>query len=646
LRVEAAIAADDPFWNPVAEQALVDGWEAEAPLLQGSAWCITSLSGRIDSAIARVDAWHAAIRHIAPDGGQSGAVGEWLRRQELCSVDDERVRTAARAAAPLRELLDLLAKSPDVDERSILDLWNALPDELRPSAAAWRRQASACSVGDEISLVQQREEAVRRLQEAIASADALAVSGCHDLEAERVVEETFQGVRDLYEAPPSRHEVLWRRAAQARTLHKAWNALKAAAEANDPKAAEEALRPLLSKGIQEPSASRLPLSPEDVALVSLGQLLGERGAAIQRYGYGGIESDRVLCDLATSHESRSLHGWWADVRPYYAPTALAAAVAAAARRQRARLAIEETRGVATEDRICAAVTFCEAEWPDTTEKKNLRSRIQKNLSSAQRWIQFQSLLNTDPLAALEQWDESAFAPVVAERTAEVARARDIVARGLQSLEVSVGFRDGGPTDKGPAKVELTCKRSVPDGVLFWMCAADLDPPKRRHIPSQMHQLLFDATQKAWRAAIPQQPRRAGISIWTSFTMGGEQVFCADPIFKAREPIRYRAALKVEKFALVFWKQLVLRVDAVGAFEMPTLSLDCVTAGRPRTKVRDLSGALLQAACHERSLHLDYEKWPEWQRLKKNDYAPRFALSLAQPADAAWVDVNQNETVEL
>jgi hypothetical protein len=647
LRVAAAISADDPYWNPVAEEALVEGWKAEAPLLQGSAWCMTSLSGRIDSAIARVDAWHAAIRHIAPDGGQFGAVGEWLRREELCSVDDERVRTAANAAAPLRELLDMLARSPDVDERSILDLWNALPDELRPSAAAWRRQESACSVGDEISLAQEREEATRLLQAAIAGADAMALSGCHDPEAERVVEETFQRVRDLYEAPPNRHQMLWQRAAEARTLCKAWNALGVAAGSNDPRAAEEALRPLLGKGIKEPSASGLPLSPEHVALVSLGQSLGERSAVIQRYGYGGIESDRVLRELATSHELSSLDGWWQDVRPYNAPTALADAVAAAALRQRARLAIEETRGVATERRICAALAFSETEWPDATEKKNLRSRVQKSLSSAQRWIEFQALLNANPVAALEKWDEVAFAPVAAERTAEVGRTRDVVARALESLEVSVTFRDGGSTAKGPAKVELTCKRSVPTGVLFWMCAADLDPPKRRHIPSQMHQLLADPAQKAWRAAVPQQPRRAGISIWTAFQIGGEQVFSAAPLLEAHEPIRYRAALKVEKSFPRFWKQeLVLRVVAVGAVEMPPLSLDCVTAGRARAKVRDLSRALLQTACQKGGLHLDYEKWPEWQQLEKIGYAPRFALSLAEPADAAWVDVNQNEAVEL
>lgn len=644
LRVSAAIVADSPYWNPSAEEALIDGWKAEAHLLKGSAWCRKSLSRRIDSAMARVDAWRAAKRHTATDDGQFGANAEWLRRQELCSVDDERVRTAANAAAPLRELLDLLARSPDVAERSILDLWNALPDGLRPSAAAWRRQESACSVGDEICLIKEREDAADRLQAAIASADAMALSGCHDPEAERAVDETFQQVQDLYEAPPNRHQMLWQRAAEARTLHKAWNALKVAAGANDPMAAEEALRPLLGKGTKEPSATGLPLSPEHVALVCLGQSLRERGAAIQ-YGYGSIGSDHVLCELAASHELRSLDGWWQDVRPHNAPTELAAALAAAAIRQRARLAIEETRGIAPEKRICAAITFCEAEWPDATERKNWRSRVQKSLSSAQRWIEFQSLLNTDPLAALEKWDEIAFAPVVAERTAEVMTARDIMARGLQSLEVSVTFRDGGPTAKGPAKIELTCKRSVPAGVVFWMCAADLDPPKRRDIPSQMHQLLFDATQKAWRAAVPQQPRRAGISIWTAFKMGGQQVFYAAPLLEACEPVRYRAALKVEK-SLVFWKQLVLKVEAVGAVEMPPLSLDCVTAGHARTKVRDLSGALLEAACQKGSLHLDYEKWPEWPRLKNMGYTPRFALSLSDPADAAWVDVNQNEAAEL
>lgn len=163
----------------------------------------------------------------------------------------------------------------------------------------------------------------------------------------------------------------------------------------------------------------------------------------------------------------------------------------------------------------------------------------------------------------------------------------------------------------------------------------------------MHQLLADPAQKAWRAAVPQQPRRAGISIWTAFQIGGEQVFSAAPLLEAHEPIRYRAALKVEKSFPRFWKQeLVLRVDAVGAVEMPPLSLDCVTAGRARAKVRDLSRAVLQTACQKGGLHLDYEKWPEWQQLEKIGYAPRFALSLAEPADAAWVDVNPNEAVEI
>ena len=646
MRVSAAIAADESFWNPASERALVDRWNAEAHFLEGSAWCMRSLRGRVDLAIARVDAWAMIKLDIAADGGQSNAYGEWLQSPELCNVDDDRVRTATNAAAPLRQILELLAVSSDADEGAILDLWNALPAEFHSVATALRRHDSACSVGDEIKLAQERQEAVRRLQAAIASADIFGPSGIHDLDAEHVVAETFQQVRTLYKSPPNRYQALWSRAAEARKLCKAWNALQAAAAADDPRAAEEALRPLLGKASTDPSASGLPLSPEHVALVCLGLSLLDRGAEIKRSEHGGVESDRVLCELADAPGLRSLDGWWKDARPYNAPSALADAMAAAALRQRARPLIVDSLSVLPDRRVCAAIAFNEAEWPHAAEKKRLRSRVQRSLRFAQRWLEFGNLLDSDPVAALEKWDEDTFESVAALRTAEVARAKKIVGRALQSLDVVIAFRDGGSTAKGPSKVELTCKRSLPYGVSFWMCAADLDPPKRRHIASQMHPLTRDVSHKAWRAAVPQQPRRAGISIWVAFNMGGEQVFQAEPILTVDEPIRYRATLTIKYGFLRFSKWLELTVEAAGAFEVPPLSLDCVTVGRPRTKVRDLTQDLLKTARQKGAMHLDYEDWPEWQRLEKTGYAPRFALSLIESADAVWVEVNQNVVVEM
>jgi hypothetical protein len=176
-----------------------------------------------------------------------------------------------------------------------------------------------------------------------------------------------------------------------------------------------------------------------------------------------------------------------------------------------------------------------------------------------------------------------------------------------------------------------------------MCAADIDPPKECCAPSDMRALK---SVGKWCGAVPEHLRRAGIAIWATFTIGGEQVSCPDPVWSGRGPFRYSVDLQRGQGLLGWRKWLELRIEATGNLDLPPLVLDCITAGRPRTKVMDLTAKLLKDARKQGSLVLKYSEAPEWQRLEKEGYAPRFALSLQRPTDADWIQVKEHNVVEM
>jgi hypothetical protein len=642
-RVRAAIPADCDLWNPIAESALLAAWDVDAELLKASGWCLMQLQDRLDRARLRAAAWEAVQRHRASEDGPPAKHAEWLQHDELTTVNDDVVRSAAIEAAPLRDLFRRLAATP-ADDLAALGLWDTLPSNLRAITEGWSRPGSDLSVEDEIQRARQRSDALHQLREAAARAEARVRGGVHDPDAERTLAEAVSKARNL--GILADHDPVWGRGAKAQALTSAWDALQSACENSDPVAAELAIRGILGRHDQDAGASGLPLSQEHLALISLGQWLVGRGRELHRQRPGTAESDAILCELASLSTVRSLDAWWAHMRPTGAPATLADAIRKAEARQGARRQIAEAASLPPANRVRAAFAFDEAEWVDTTEKRSLRARIQKAFDPVRRWRDFRSALEKDPIAALAGWDEKAFSPLFQWRSEEIARVRKRVAEALQSLAVNVDFQGGGPASKGPTKVLLTCRQALPPGASFSMCAADIEPPRRRFVPAQMVRLTREKVSNRWQGNVPVQPRRAAISIWASFEIGGEEVTHSDPLWRGLEPYRYRVYLKSGGGILskLFGSkpELEVRAEAAGSYNLPPLSLDCVAEGRPRQKIMYLTAEILKTARDKGSCVLDYDSVDEWKSLKNEGYAPRFALSLLNPDDAAWVEVDRSD----